>query len=45
MKDFDLPEFAADEWEEMSRDDRPADERHPYAYSFIELRRRPRRDQ
>lgn len=28
------------QWEEISREDRPADDRHPYPYSFIELRRR-----
>jgi dihydrofolate reductase len=27
-------------WEEVAREDRPADDRHPYAYSFVELRRR-----
>ena len=28
-------------WEEVAREDRPADDRHPHAYSFVELRRRP----
>lgn len=35
-----FPEFSMDEWEEVSREDHNADERNPYDYSFVELRRR-----
>jgi dihydrofolate reductase len=35
-----LPELDAREWEEIAREDRPADERHAFGYSFITLRRR-----
>jgi dihydrofolate reductase len=37
-----LPALEPNEWMEISREDRAADERHAYAYSFVELRRRPR---
>jgi dihydrofolate reductase len=37
-----FPSIDGAEWEEVRREDRPADERHAYAYSFIELARRPR---
>lgn len=35
-----FPEFDINEWQEISREDHEADERNPYPYSFIELRRR-----
>lgn len=35
-----FPALDAGEWEEVRRDDRLADERHAYPYSFIELVRR-----
>lgn len=35
-----FPAFNGDEWEEISREDDEADERNPYAYSFVTLRRR-----
>ena len=35
-----FPEFSMDEWEEISREDHSADERNPYDYSFVDLRRR-----
>ncbi len=34
-----FPEFNKDEWKEVSHEDHEADERNPYSYSFIELRR------
>jgi len=34
-----FPEIAPDEWLEVSRDEHPADERHPYSYTFITLKR------
>lgn len=39
-----LPQLDPKEWQEVARDDRPADERHAHAYSFVDLRRvrRPR---
>jgi dihydrofolate reductase len=33
-----FPAIDAARWVEVAREDRPADERHAYAYSFIELR-------
>ncbi|MHB1951039.1 MAG: dihydrofolate reductase [Acidiferrobacteraceae bacterium] len=35
-----FPEFPAEQWQEISRDDRPADHENPYAYSFLVLERR-----
>jgi len=35
-----LPLLDAGEWEEVAREDRPADDRHAHAYSFLTLRRR-----
>jgi dihydrofolate reductase len=35
-----FPALDAAEWEEIACEDRPADERHPYAVSFVTLRRR-----
>ena len=34
-----FPEIAPDEWLEVSRDEHPADDRHPYPYTFIVLKR------
>lgn len=34
-----FPEFASEQWQQTSRDDRPADSRNPYAYSFLVLDR------
>jgi len=34
-----LPELPATEWREVEREERPADERNPYAMSFITLDR------
>ena len=34
-----LPAFDAADWEEVAREERPADERHPHACSFVTLRR------
>jgi dihydrofolate reductase len=34
-----FPELEPSQWHEVSREDHPADERHAYAYSFLELRR------
>ena len=34
-----LPPLDPMEWQEVARDDRPADERHAHAYSFVDLRR------
>jgi dihydrofolate reductase len=34
-----FPELDPAQWQEVSREDHPADERHAYAYSFLELRR------
>ncbi|MDR0658336.1 MAG: dihydrofolate reductase [Mediterranea sp.] len=36
-----IPEIRADQWTEESRDSHPADEKHPYAYSFIAYKRKP----
>lgn len=35
-----FPSFDSSEWKEISCEDHEADERNPYPYSFIELRRR-----
>ena len=35
-----LPELDPREWQEVAREDRPADERHAFGYSFVTLRRR-----
>ena len=35
-----FPEYDQQDWEEVSREDHDADERNPYPYSFIELRRK-----
>lgn len=35
-----FPHYNSDEWEEILREDHEADERNPYAYSFVTLRRR-----
>jgi dihydrofolate reductase len=34
-----FPELDAAQWQEVAREDHPADAKHAYAYSFIELRR------
>ena len=34
-----FPAMDMAEWEELAREDRSADDRHPYAYSFVTLRR------
>ena len=34
-----FPELAPGEWREVSREDHPADEKHAYAFSFLDLRR------
>ena len=34
-----LPPLDGGEWEEVAREDRPADDRHAHAYSFLTLRR------
>lgn len=34
-----FPPLDAAEWEEIAREDHPADERHAHAYSFLTLRR------
>jgi dihydrofolate reductase len=36
-----LPGIDTSQWSVAARDQRPADERHAYPYSFIELRRTP----
>lgn len=38
-----FPSLDGAEWDEVRREDRPADERHAHPYSFIDLVRRPRR--
>jgi dihydrofolate reductase len=38
--DARFPDYDAAQWREAARADHPADERHPYAYSFITLVRR-----
>lgn len=35
-----FPVFNVEEWQEISREDHSADERNPYPYSFVKLRRR-----
>lgn len=37
--DTHFPAFDPAEWKEISREDHDADERNPYPYSFVELRR------
>ena len=37
-----FPDFRNDVWEEAARDERPADGKHRYAYSFIDFIRRQR---
>jgi len=39
-----FPVLDAADWEEISREDHPADERHAYGYSFLTLRRTRRAD-
>jgi dihydrofolate reductase len=38
--DAHFPPWRREEWQEVSREAHPADERHAHAYSFITLRRR-----
>lgn len=35
-----FPQFDMAEWDEFSREDHEADERNPYPYSFVDLRRK-----
>ena len=35
-----FPEFPPDDFAEIAREDFPADEKHPYPYSFLTLERR-----
>ena len=35
-----FPQFDPNDWIEISREDHQADDRNPYAYSFVELRRK-----
>ena len=35
-----FPELTAGEWDEAVIEQHAADDRHPFAYSFVELRRR-----
>jgi dihydrofolate reductase len=35
-----FPALDAADWEEVAREERPADERHPHALSYVTLRRR-----
>jgi dihydrofolate reductase len=37
--DARLPEFPAQQWRELAREDHATDERHAYAYSFVTLER------
>lgn len=37
-----FPEISEEDWEEVSREDHEADERHKHAYSFINYRRKKR---
>jgi dihydrofolate reductase len=39
--DTHFPAVDVGDWDEVSRDDRQADARHAYPYSFLELHRRP----
>lgn len=36
-----FPALQKDKWEEVSREDHPADEKNPYPYSFVHLKRKP----
>jgi len=36
-----FPKIHRHEWEEVARRHHPADDRHPYAYDFVELTKRP----
>ena len=38
--DAHFPPWHREEWQEVSREAHPADQRHAYAYSFVTLRRR-----
>ncbi|NJD32902.1 MAG: dihydrofolate reductase [Gammaproteobacteria bacterium] len=38
-----FPPFDAEDWEEIAREDHPADDRHAHAYSYVTLRRVRRR--
>lgn len=40
--DVHFPRFLLDGWEITARDDRPADDRHALAFSFVDLERRER---
>jgi dihydrofolate reductase len=40
--DTRFPALDVTQWEELRREDHPADERHAYAFSFVELARRGR---
>lgn len=35
-----FPEVSPDKWEESNREDHPADEKHPVAYSFVTYRKK-----
>ncbi|MDD4993132.1 MAG: dihydrofolate reductase [Paludibacter sp.] len=35
-----FPEVDFNEWEEISREDHPADDKNPHAYSFVEYKRK-----
>jgi len=43
--DTTFPPFERDEWDERTREDHPADERHAHAFSFVllERKRKPQR--
>lgn len=36
-----FPDFDRSEWQEVERERHPSDARHPYAYSFVTLERKP----
>lgn len=36
-----FPEYTLADWEEFSRTDCPSDEKNPYPYTFLSLKRRP----
>jgi len=38
--DARFPVLDPAQWEQVAREDHPADPKHPYAYSFLEMRRR-----
>jgi len=38
--DARFPEWRREDWQEVSREAHPADERHAYGYSFVTLKRR-----